>query len=336
MQTMGDAVILYRTDDGRSKVNLMARDGNVWLNQSQMAELFATSKQNISTHIDNILSDRELSAEAVVKNYLTTASDGKEYTVKYFSLEMVLAVGFRIRNPRGVQFRQWANSHLSQFLRKGFVMDDERMKNPGGMTDYFDELLERIRDIRASEKRFYQKIRDIFALCSDYDKSDKATQMFFAETQNKLLYGIIGQTAAEIIVSRADATQPNMNLTAWKGRIVRKGDVAIAKNYLREDELSALNQLVVIFLDSAEFRVRRKKDLTMSFWRANVDSIIASHGLSVPDHAGKYSASYAETVAHKVYDEFDARRKANDALEADLEDLREIEALESEIKQGKH
>ena len=192
------------------------------MSQSQLAALFDTSKQNISLHIINILKENELSENSVVKDYLTTASDGKDYTVTFYSLDMILAIGFRVRSKRGTQFRIWANKHLKEYLVKGFVMDDERLKNPDGRPDYFDEFLERVREIRASEKRFYQKIRELFALSSDYDKTDKATQMFFAETQNKLLYAVTKQTAAEIIVSRADANSQNMALTNWKGTKVRK------------------------------------------------------------------------------------------------------------------
>ena len=202
---MEQELILYNSADGKSSVSLLARDGSVWLNQMQLAELFATSVPNISQHINNILKDKELTADSVIKNYLTTATDGKPYQVKFYSLEMILAVGFRVRSIRGVQFRQWANRNLAEYLRKGFVIDDERLKNPDGRPDHFDELLARIRDIRASEKRFYQKVRDLFALSNDYDKTDKATQMFYAETQNKLLYAVTGQTSAEIVMTRADA-----------------------------------------------------------------------------------------------------------------------------------
>ncbi len=218
-------IIIYRTADGRASVALYAKDGKIWLNQRQMAELFATSKQAISYHIINILKEGELYEFSVVKNYLITAADGKNYDVVFYSLEMIIAVGYRVRGVRGTQFRQWATEHLTEYLVKGFTMDDERLKNPDGRPDYFDELLLRIRDIQASEKRFYQKVRDLFALSSNYDKTDKSTQMFFAETQNKLLYAITHQTAAELIVSRADASLPNMGLTTWKGSIVRKGDV---------------------------------------------------------------------------------------------------------------
>lgn len=218
-------IIIYKTDDGKVKISLFAKDGSVWLNQNQLADLFDTSVPNISMHISNILKDNELSPNSVIKNYLTTACDGKNYEVTFYSLDMILAIGFRVRSKRGVQFRQWANQYLKEFMVKGFVMDDERLKNPDGRPDYFDELLARIRDIRASEKRFYQKIRDLFMLSSDYDKTDKATQMFYAQTQNKILYAITGQTAAELIVSRADASQNNMALTSWEGNIVRKGNI---------------------------------------------------------------------------------------------------------------
>lgn len=218
-------IIIYNTDDGKASVALYAHDGNVWLNQQQMAELFATSKQTVSHHIANILRERELDEKSVVKHLLTTAADGKNYKVVFYSLEMIIAVGYRVRGLRGTQFRQWATQHLSEYLVKGFTIDSERLKNPDGRPDYFDELLNKIRDIRASEKRFYQKIRDLFKLSSDYDKTDKATQMFFAEVQNKLLYAVTMQTAAEIVVNRADARKPNMGLTSWKGSIVRKGDV---------------------------------------------------------------------------------------------------------------
>lgn len=216
------SIIIYNTLDGKAKVALMAKDGNVWMNQNQIAELFNTSKQNVGAHIANVLQDKELDENSVVKYYFTTAEDGKNYKVLFYSLDMILAIGFRVRSKWGVQFRIWANQHLKQFMIKGFDIDDDRLKNPDGRPDYFDELLERIRDIRASEKRFYQKVRDLLALSSDYDASDKATQMFFAETQNKLLYAVANRTAAEIICDRADAQKPNMGLTAWHGTVVRK------------------------------------------------------------------------------------------------------------------
>jgi virulence protein len=266
-------IIIYKTNDNKVKIALYAKDGSIWLNQNQLADLFDTSKQSISYHIINILEDKELDKKSVVKNYLTTASDGKNYEVTFYSLEMILAIGFRVRSKRGVQFRQWANQHLKEFMVKGFVMDDERLKNPDGRPDYFDELLARIRDIRASEKRFYQKVRDLFMLSSDYDATDKATQMFYAQTQNKILYAITGQTAAEIVVSRADASKSNMALTSWEGSVVRKGDIYTAKNYLTEDEIDTLNRFVMVFLESAELRAKNRQDITMDFWRENIEVI---------------------------------------------------------------
>ena len=325
-------IIIYKTDDGKVKISLFAKDGSVWLNQNQLADLFDTSVPNISMHISNILKDNELSPNSVIKNYLTTACDGKNYEVTFYSLDMILAIGFRVRSKRGVQFRQWANQYLKEFMVKGFVMDDERLKNPDGRPDYFDELLARIRDIRASEKRFYQKIRDLFMLSSDYDKTDKATQMFYAQTQNKILYAITGQTAAELIVSRADASQNNMALTSWEGNIVRKGDIYIAKNYLTDDEIDNLNRFVMVFLETAELRAKNRQDITMDFWRENIDRIIEFNDKKVLKGNGSVSNEQMKTIVRKVYDEFEVKRKQYDAQQADLEDLKEIEELEAHIK----
>ena len=241
-------IIIYRTADGKASVSLYARDGKIWLSQQQMADLFAVSRQTISHHVCSILKEKELDESSAVTRYMTAAADGKSYSVVFYSLEMIIAVGFRTRGIRGTQFRQWAASHLKEYLVKGFTMDDERLKNPDGRPDYFDELLARIRDIRASEKRFYQKVRDLFALSSDYDSTDRATKNFFADTQNKLLYAVTEQTAAEIISSRANAALPNMGLTSWDGSVVRKKDIIIAKNYLNASEIDSLNRLVDIFL----------------------------------------------------------------------------------------
>jgi virulence protein len=325
-------IIIYKTDDGKVKISLFAKDSSVWLNQNQLADLFDTSVPNISMHISNILKDNELSPNSVIKNYLTTACDGKNYEVTFYSLDMILAIGFRVRSKRGVQFRQWANQYLKEFMVKGFVMDDERLKNPDGRPDYFDELLARIRDIRASEKRFYQKIRDLFMLSSDYDKTDKATQMFYAQTQNKILYAITGQTAAELIVSRADASQNNMALTSWEGNIVRKGDIYIAKNYLTDDEIDSLNRFVMVFLETAELRAKNRQDITMDFWRENIDRIIEFNDKKVLKGNGSVSNEQMKTIVRKVYDEFEVKRKQYDAQQADLEDLKEIEELEAHIK----
>ena len=328
-------IIIYKTQDGKVKLSLYARDGSVWMNQNQIAELFDTSVPNISMHIANILNEKELEENSVIKNYLTTASDGKNYEVAFYSLDMILAIGFRVRSKRGTQFRQWANRNLKEYIIKGFVMDDDRLKNPDGRPDYFDELLARIRDIRASEKRFYQKVRDLFKLSNDYDETDKATQMFFAETQNKLLFAVTNQTAAEIVVSRADAQKQNMGLTSWKGTIVRKGDVFIAKNYLTEDEIDTLNRLVVVFLESAELRAKNRQDITMDFWQENVDKIIEFNDKKLLKDRGFVSKSQMEKIAGQVYEDFNNKRKIADAQQADLEDLKQIEMLEKQIKENK-
>ncbi len=325
-------IIIYNTADGKATVSLYAKDGSVWMNQNQLAALFDTSVPNISMHISNILKEGELEQNSVVKDYLTTAADGKDYKVTFYSLDMILAIGFRVRSKRGTQFRIWANKHLKEYLVKGFVMDDERLKNPDGRPDYFDEFLERIREIRTSEKRFYQKIRDLFALSSDYDTTDKATQMFFAETQNKLLYAVTQKTAAEIIVSRVDANSPNMALTNWKGTKVRKQDIYIAKNYLTKDEIDTLNRLVVIFLETAELRVKERLDIRMKFWAENVNKLLEFNDKHILTNKGSVGNKEMEEKVGDIYNFFDKRRKEFEALEADELDLKEINALENKLK----
>lgn len=320
-----DDLIIYNTDDGEANVSLLAKDGTVWCTQAQMAELFNVQKAAISKHLKNLFEDGEVDKNSVVSILETTAADGKKYKVAFYSLDMILAVGFRVRSPRGAQFRRWANSVLKEYLKKGYILDVERLKNPGGRPDYFDELLEKIRDIRASEKRFYQKLRDLFALSSDYDKTDRSAISFFSEVQNKLIYGVTGRTAAELILDRADAAKPNMALTSWQGGIVRRKDIYTAKNYLTADELDSLNRLVTIFLESAEFRVKLRKDLTLSFWREEADRLLTSYGIPVLTSAGTVSHKQMMNHVDAVYSAFDARRKASDAEVADREDLEELE-----------
>lgn len=317
---VNNPIIIYNTEDGKTRVSLYTQDGTVWLNQNQLAELFATSVSNINKHIANILKEGELSENSVIEYFSITAADGKNYNVAFYRLEMILAIGFRVRSKRGTQFRQWANTQLAELMKKGFVMDDERLKNPDGRPDYFDELLERVRDIRASEKRFYQKVRELFALSSDYDGSDKATQMFFAETQNKLIYAVTQQTAAELIVNRADANAPNMALTSWQGNKVRKQDIFTAKNYLSADEIDSLNRLVVIFLESAELRVKNRQDLTLDYWRNNVDALLTFNDKPLLKTAGKITHKQMEEKVRSIYDEFSQKRKQEEALQADKED----------------
>ena len=328
-------IIIYNTQDGKTSVSLLTKDGTVWMNQNQLAELFDTSVPNMSMHISNILEENELNGKSVIKDYLTTATDGKNYSVIFYSLEMILAIGFRVRSKRGTQFRQWANRNLKEYMVKGFLMDDERLKNPDGRPDYFDELLARIRDIRASEKRFYQKVRDLFALSSDYDSTDKATQMFYAETQNKILFAITGKTAAEIIVSRANPQLANMALTSWKGSVVRKQDIYTAKNYLTEDEIDNLNRFVVVFLETAELRAKNRQDIAMNFWKENIDKILELNDKQVLHSKGKISNSQMEKIVEKLYEKFDTKRKSDDARQADARDMEELKILENKIKNKK-
>lgn len=333
---MQNNIILYTTNDGKASVELYEFGESLYLAQNAIAELFATSRANITMHIANILKDGELSEDLVCKEYLHTAKDGKSYNTKFYSLEMILAVGFRVRSKRGVQFRIWANEHLRKYLQKGFLIDSARLKNPNGRSDYFDELLEQIRDIRASEKRFYQKVRDLFALSVDYDASDKATQMFFADTQNKLLYAITHQTAAELICARADENAPNMGLSSWKGNVVRKGDIIIAKNYLNKDELDSLNRLVNVFLESAELRVKDNQTLTMDFWRENVDLLLKFQGKEILRGFGKISNQQMETMVREKYEKFNAKRKKIEAQKADENDIKELEVSYKALQKGKN
>lgn len=328
-------LILYTTDDGKSQIQLRADLGTVWLTQLEMAELFDATKQNISLHLKNIIEDGELDAAATIKESLTVQTEGTRQVqrpVTLYSLDAILAVGYRVRSPRGVQFRRWASTVLKEYLVKGFVMDDERLKNPDGRPDYFDEMLARIRDIRASEKRFYQKVRDLFALAADYDKTDEATQTFFATVQNLLLYAVTQKTAAELIVSRANPADPHFGLLKWKGTQVRKQDIVVAKNYLTEDEVDTLNRLVVIFLETAELRAKRQTITSMGFWRESVGQIIGSNGFPLLSGAGTVSHARMEQKLEPLYLDFDQRRKAEEARAADAQDEAELKALENTIK----
>lgn len=331
-QTRAELVI-YPTDDGTAQFYLRAEGGTVWLTQLELAELFQTSKQNVSLHIKNILTDGELIAESVVKENLTTAADGKRYRTQLYNLDLILAVGYRVRSPRGVQFRQWASTHLKEYLIKGFVIDDARLKEPESW-DYFDELLQKIRDIRASEKRFYQKVRDLFTLSVDYQDDPKAAGQFFAEVQNKMLFAVTRQTAAEIVVNRADPSQPNMALQTWKAGRVRKTDVIVAKNYLNADEIDHLNRIVTMFLEFAELRVRQRKQLTMDEWRRYVDSFIEFNESPLLKGSGRVSHEQMVKVAHERYESFDSQRRKAEALRADAEDIAELEAIEKLTAKG--
>ena len=328
-------LILYTTEDGRSQIRLRAKDQTVWLSQREMAQLFDVSTDNVGLHLKNILGDGELSREGTTEESSVVQIEGDrevQRPVTLYNLDAILAVGYRVRSPRGVQFRRWASTILKEYLVKGFAMDDERLKNPDGRPDYFDEMLERIRDIRASEKRFYQKVRDLFALSSDYDKTDQAAQVFFATVQNLLLYAVTRKTAAELITARANPADPHFGLLAWKGDKVRKADIVVAKNYLSEDEIDTLNRLVVIFLETAELRAKNKQETRMGFWKQNVDQIISSNGFPLLTHAGAISHEQMEAKTSALYQDYEQQRKAEEAKEADAGDEAELKAIESKIK----
>jgi hypothetical protein len=326
-------LILYATEDGKARFTLRADGGTVWLTQLELAELFQTTVPNINIHIKNLLAEGELAAEGTIKESLIVRKEGKRSVnrpVKLYNLDMILAVGYRVRSPRGTQFRQWATVHLKEYLVKGFVMDDARLKEPGGW-DYFDELLQRIRDIRASEKRFYQKVRDLFALSTDYRDDLEAAGLFFAEVQNKMLFAVTKQTAAEIVVQRADPKQPNMALTAWKSGRVRKDDVIVAKNYLRTDEIDQLNRIVTMFLDFAELRALQRSSIRMADWRQNVDSFIQFNERPLLQGAGRISHEKMVQIAHERYAEFDAKRRESEALQADKDEIKALEQIEKKV-----
>ncbi|UMM09539.1 virulence RhuM family protein [Gluconobacter frateurii] len=313
-------IILYNTEDGATSIQLKAVDGSIWLSQSEMAELFDTTKQNISLHIKNIFSDEEVSHQGTVKDYLTVQTEGDrevERQIQLYNLDVILAVGMRVRSPRGIQFRRWANTVLKEYLVKGFAMDDERLKDP--KHDYFDELLQRIRDIRASEARFYHKIRDILSLSPDYDLTNQASRNFYATIQNKMLYAVTSHTAAELIMERSDPNAPNMGLTSWKKQRVCKEDVTVAKNYLGDEEIRELNTIVTMFLDTAELRAQRRKTIQFKEWEGFLDTFLRANEFPVLHGIGNRSKTQADAIAHRRYETFDAGRKLADRQKMESE-----------------
>ena len=324
-------IILYRTRDEKMEIQLHAFDGTVWLTQKEMAELFNATKSNISMHLKNIFEDGELSQDSVVKESLTTALDGKNYKTFFYNLDAILAVGYRVKSPRGTQFRRWATTTLKEYLVKGFVMNDERLKQ-ADKWDYFDEWLARIRDIRASEKRFYQKIKDIYTTAIDYDKDSEKAQLFFKKVQNKMIWAITGKTAAEIIENRSDPDKPNMGLTSWKGNIPRKSDVAISKNYLNRNEIEKLNLIVTMYLDYAELQAKNRQTITMDQWEEKLDTFLEFNEQKLLTHSGKIEAEVAKKLVESRYEEFDQKRKKQEAIKADEDDIKELENLSSQLK----
>lgn len=329
-------IILYRTNDGRSHITVRLEDGTVWLTQAQMVDLFQSSKQNVSLHIRNIYAEGELSEIATVKEYLTVQTEGPRQVqrrVKCYNLDLIIAVGYRVKSHRGTQFRVWATETLREYLVKGFALDDNRLKDGTTPADYFDELLARIRDIRSSEKRMYLQVRNILALAADYEPSDEETQVFFQTVQNKLHFAATGKTAPELIAERADCTQPNMGLTVWKGEIVRKSDVTVAKNYLHEDEIVELNRILTMFLDFAEDQARRRRQIFLRDWRVRLDDFLHFTQREILDDAGTVSREDADRIAHEHYERFHERRLMQiegQAAENTLHDLREAASAENE------
>ena len=324
------SLILYQTEDGRTRLECRLADATLWLTQAQMAELFQTTVQNIELHLRHLYAEAELAPEATIKSYLIVRQEGKRSVsrpIQHYSLPAVLAVGFRVRSPRGTQFRQWATARLEEYLRKGFVLDDERLRAPPGpdMPDYFDELLERIRDIRASEARVYLRVRDIIALAADYTPVAEETQAMFQAVQNKLHFAATGQTAPELITSRANAALPNMGLTHWKAGAVRKGDTTIAKNYLSAEEISELNRIVVMFLDFAEDQARRRKQIFLKDWAARLDDFLRFNDRAVLPNAGRVSRQAADRKAAEEFEKFAARRRAQLEAEGAVDALRDLE-----------
>lgn len=300
---MGEFLI-YRSEDGRTKIDVIFEGETLWLSQKQLTELFGKAKGTISEHIKNIIEDGELEESAVVRYFRTTAADGKQYEVAHYNLDMVLALGYRVRSQVGVRFRQWASDKLKEYIIKGFALDDERLKNPGRGRDYFDELTKRLQDIRTSERRFYQKITDIYATSIDYDPKAPLTQEFFATVQNKVHYAIHGQTAAELIQSRADSDKPNMGLRTWDGARVRKADVGVAKNYLTEEELRSLNNLAEQYLIFAEGQAERRVAMTMRDWITKLEGFLTLNDREILKDAGKVSAQIAKAHAEQEFVKF--------------------------------
>lgn len=330
-------IVLYKTSDGKVRIDTVFRNETIWLTQAQMADLFGVNIPAISKHLTNIYEEGELQREATISKMETVGQEGNRQVIRkrdFYNLDAIIAVGYRVNSKRATQFRIWATNILKEYIIKGFAMDDARLKQTD-QWDYFDEWLERIRDIRASEKRFYQKIRDIYATAIDYDNDSAQAHTFFKKVQNKMLWAITGKTAAELIESRSNPDVPNMGLTSWRGSIVRKQDVAIAKNYLNAGEIKDLNEIVTMYLDYAERQARQRKTVTMEQWSDKLDAFLEFNEQELLSHAGKVKAEVAKRIAEERYEEFDSRRKKSEALTADAEDLKELEVIEKRLLKDK-
>lgn len=331
-------LVLYQAEDGKTRVEVRLQDETVWLTQAGMAELYQTTPQNITLHLKAIYAEGELVEPATCKEYLQVQKEGGRRTSrtrKFYDLSAILAVGYRVRSARGTQFRRWATERLNEYLVKGFTLDDERLKEGVNLgSDYFDEILERIRDIRSSEKRFYQKIRDIYKLAVDYDPKAEETLEFFSIVQNKLHFAIFGKTAAELIYERADAQKPNMGLTTWKGPKVRAGDVTIAKNYLNAEEMGGLNRIVTMYLDFAEDQARRHKQIFMRDWRKKLDAFLKFNEREILNNPGKVRKEVADKLALEQYEVYRQHRLAREARQEALQDDKELKQIQNKIQKG--
>jgi hypothetical protein len=310
-------IIIYTTEKGETKLEVRLENETVWLTQKLMAELFQTTVPNINMHIGNILSEGELGENSVIKDFLITAADGKNYRTKFYNLDMIISVGYRIKSKVATRFRQWATEHIREYIVKGFVLDDERLKNPDLPFDYFEELLKRIQDIRTSERRFYQKITDIYATSTDYDPTHDASILFFQTVQNKMHWAVTGKTAAEIISHRVNSSKPNIGLTNWRGTKPRKQDVSIAKNYLHENELAALNNLAEQYLIFAEGQAMQRIPMTMKDWIEKLNGFLVLNDRDILEHAGKISHELAIEKAEREYDKYNLQQQKT--IESDFD-----------------
>jgi hypothetical protein len=321
---MDSEILIYQTENGNTNIEVRLEEENVWLSQQQMATLFQVKKQNISYHLGNIFKDKELDERSVVKFFLTTASDGKTYNVLFYNLDVIISIGYRVKSHIGTQFRIWATQRINDFLVKGFLLDDERIKY-GGQSNYFQELLDRIRDIRSSERFFYQKVKDIFTTSIDYDPKTDLSKDFFSIVQNKMHWAVHQHTAAELIAERADANKENMGLTNWRSAKVRKSDTSVAKNYLSEEELKKLNLLVEQYLAFAESQALSKKPMYMQDWAKKLNDIITINGMEILEDAGRISNKLAEELAEKEYVKFKTRQQQ-------IEKQHSLTELENDLK----
>jgi hypothetical protein len=334
-------ILIYQSADKQTQIEVLLEEETVWLNQSQMAELFQTTKQNVSLHIHNVFNEGELRAEGTVKEYLTVQNEGPRSVsrkVAHYNLDVIISVGYRVKSHRGTQFRIWATQRLREYLIKGFTLDDKKLAEGGAGSRYFDELLERVRSIRASERMFYQKVTDIYATSVDYDENSEITRTFFASVQNKFHYAIHKHTAAELIVERANADKPNMGLTTWKNAPsgpIRKGDVTVAKNYLAEPELKQLNLIVDQYLSFAELRAQQRTPMYMADWARKLNDFLTLNERDILKDAGKVSHELAKQLAEAQFDKFDAQRRLFEAQNPVSDFDMQVKRIEAQKKKPK-